>query len=528
MRYSTQFERTAAYGMNAAIATSHPLASQVGLQLLREGGNAVDAAIAAVAVLGVVEPGMTGIGGDCFVLYAPAGTGRVIALNGSGTAPAAASLDYFKARGITTIGAESPNAVTIPGAVDSWCRLAGDHGTRGIDALLAPAIALAEDGHPVHQRVALDWEAETPRLRASEAAAAVFLPGGRTPRAGDVFRQPQLAATLRAIARQGRAAFYEGPIAAEMTAVLRRQGGLHTLEDFAGFRAEYVEPIEMVYQDHRILECPPNGQGVAALMLLNVLARCGLGDPGLSEADRIHLLAEATKQVYRQRDRLVADPRKVAVPVADMLSAAEADRLRAPIRRDRAARAAFSTEPDHVNTVYLCAVDRDGNAISFINSIFDAWGSTIVAPRAGVLFHNRGQSFRLEAEHPNAIAGGKRPFHTIIPGMAMKDGRAVAPFGVMGGQYQAVGHAAVLSNVLERGMDVQQAIGHPRSFAFDGKLRLEPLIDGSVAADLERRGHVIDRSARPIGGGQAIWIDHARGVLIAGTDPRKDGCSLAY
>src|SRR5215470_7754174 len=209
MRYSTQFERTAAYGMNAAIATSHPLASQVGLQMLREGGNAVDAAIAAVAVLGVVEPGMTGIGGDCFVLYAPAGTGRVIALNGSGTAPAAAALDWFKGRGIATIGAESPHAVTIPGAVDSWCRL-------------APAIALAGEGHPVHQRVALDWEAETPRLSASETAAAVFLPGGRTPRAGDVFRQPQLAATLRAIARQGRAAFYEGPIAAEMTAVLRR------------------------------------------------------------------------------------------------------------------------------------------------------------------------------------------------------------------------------------------------------------------------------------------------------------------
>ena len=503
MRYSPQFERTAVYGMTAAIATSHPLASQVGLQVLREGGNAVDAAIAAVAVLGVVEPGMTGIGGDCFVLYAPAGAGRVIALNGSGTAPAAASLDYFNGRGIATIGPESPHAVTIPGAVDSWCRLAADHGTRGIDALLAPAIALAEGGHPVHQRVALDWEAETPRLRANEAAAAVFLPGGRTPRAGDVFRQPQLAATLRAIASHGRAAFYEGPIAAEMTEVLHRLGGLHTLEDFAGFRAEYVEPIETVYQDHRVLECPPNGQGVAALMLLNVLARCGLGDTGLSEADRIHLLAEATKQVYRQRDRLVADPRRVAVPVADMLSAAEADRLRAPIRLDRAAWAAFSTEPDH-------------------------WGSTIVAPGAGVLFHNRGQSFRLEAGHPNAIAGGKRPFHTIIPGMVMKDDRAVAPFGVMGGQYQAVGHAAVLSSVLERGMDVQQAIGHPRSFAFDGKLRLEPLIDAAVAADLERRGHVLERSERPIGGGQAIWIDHARGVLIAGSDPRKDGCALAW
>jgi gamma-glutamyltranspeptidase/glutathione hydrolase len=188
----------------------------------------------------------------------------------------------------------------------------------------------------------------------------------------------------------------------------------------------------------------------------------------------------------------------------------------------------LSTEPDHINTVYLCAVDRDGNAISFINSIFDSWGSTIVAPDAGVLFHNRGQSFRLEAGHPNVIAGGKRPFHTIIPGMAMKDGRAVAPFGVMGGQYQAVGHAAVLSSVLERGMDVQQAISQPRSFAFDGKLRLEPLIDDAVAADLERRGHVIDRSERAIGGGQAIWIDHARGVLIGGTDPRKDGCALAY
>jgi gamma-glutamyltranspeptidase/glutathione hydrolase len=528
MRYSSQFERTAAFGTTAAIATSHPTASQVGLQMLRAGGNAVDAAIAASAVLSIVEPGMTGIGGDCFVLYAPAGAGRVIALNGSGTAPAAASHDYFQARGIGVIGPESPHAVTIPGAIDSWCRLVADHGTRGIDELLAPAIALAEAGHPVHQRVAWDWQNETGRLRANAAAAAVFLPGGRAPGAGGVFRQPRLAATLRAIASRGRAAFYEGAVAAEMTAVLRSLGGLHTLEDFAGFRAEYVEPIETLYRDHRVLECPPNGQGLAALMLLNVLARCGLGDSGLSEADRIHLLAEATKQVYRQRDRLIGDPRQVAVPVAEMLSATRADQLRAAIRLDRAGEAPAWPEPEHKDTVYLCVVDRDGNAISFINSIFDSWGSTIVAPGCGVLFHNRGQSFRLQADSPNVIAGGKRPLHTIIPGMVMKDGQAVAPFGVMGGQYQAAGHAAFLTNVLERGMDVQQAINHPRSFAFDGKLRLEPLIAEPIAADLERRGHVLERSERPIGGAQSIWIDRGRGVLIAGSDPRKDGCALAY
>ena len=528
MRYSSQFERTATFGMNAAVATSHPIASQVGLQMLRAGGNAVDAAIAASAVLCVVEPGMTGIGGDCFVLYAPAGKGRVIALNGSGTAPAAASLDRLQALGIAKIGPESPHAVTIPGAIDSWCRLAEDHGTKGIGALLAPAIALAEDGHPVHQRVAFDWQNETERLRASPAAAAVFLPGGRTPRAGDVFRQPRLAATLRAIAAGGRAAFYEGAVAAEMTAVLRGLGGLHTVEDFAGYRCEYVEPIETLYKGHRILECPPNGQGLAALMLLNVLARCGLDDGALSEADRIHFQAEAAKLVYHQRDRLIADPRKVAVPVAEMLSDEWADRLRAKIRPDRAGPAPTWPEPAHKDTVYLCAVDRDGNAISFINSVFDSWGSTIVAPQSGVLFHNRGQSFRLQADSPNVIAGGKRPLHTIIPGMAMKGDLAAAPFGVMGGQYQAAGHAAFLSNVLDRGMDVQQAINHPRSFAFDGTLRLEPLVDERTAADLARRGHVLDRSDRPMGGAQSIWIDRRRGVLVAGSDPRKDGCALAY
>ncbi|MGH6933230.1 MAG: gamma-glutamyltransferase family protein, partial [Dongiaceae bacterium] len=394
--------------------------------------------------------------------------------------------------------------------------------------LLQPAIERAENGYLVHPRVALDWANDSDRLAGSPAARAVFMTDGRMPKAGDRHHQPALARTLTRIARDGRAAFYEGPVAAEIVSVLQGLGGLHTEQDFAGQRGEYVEPIRTNYRGYDVYECPPNGQGLAALMILNVLSGYEMSGGKLRVADRIHLLAEATKQVYAVRDACFADPRQADIPVGEFLSEAHAARTRAAIRIDKAAVGVSLGETPHKDTVYLCVVDRDGNAISFINSLFDHFGSAILAPGCGVMLHNRGLSFRLDPAHPNCIAPGKRPMHTIIPGMLVKDGKAVMPFGVMGGHYQAVGHAHLLHNMLDRGRDPQEALDAPRSFAHDGALTLEVNHAPEIFTDLLRRGHRVEWAASPLGGGQAIWIDHQRGLLVGGSDPRKDGCALGW
>lgn len=512
---------------NGMAAASHPVATLAALDILRAGGNAVDAAIAAVAVQGVVDPHMTGIGGDCFVLYVPAGRPPV-ALNGSGHAPAAAALDWFTERGHAAIPDDSPHAVTVPGAVDAWCRLSADHGRLGLDRVLQPAIRAAEDGFVVTPRVALDWARYVDRLRTHPGAADQYLPGGGAPAVGDRLRHPALARTLARIAREGRDAFYAGAVADEIVATLARLGGHHAAKDFAGQAAEYVAPIAAEYRSYTLQECPPNGQGLAALIIARILDGFDLRGPGLSECDRIHLPAEATKAAYRQRDLLVADPAHHAFAIDEILSDRFIDALRAPINLERAREPAAYDGPAHRDTAYVCVVDRDRNAVSFINSLFHAFGSGIYAPGAGVLLHNRGAGFRLLAGHPNAIAPGKRPLHTIIPGLLTRQGRTIMPFGVMGGQYQATGHAQILTNMLDRGDDPQAASDRPRSFAFDGVLTLEPTISAAVAAELERRGHRVVIADEPLGGCQAIWIDEARGVLLGGSDHRKDGMALGW
>ena len=520
--------RSEAFASEAMIATSHPLSTATGLAVLREGGNAVDAAIAAVATQCVVEPQMTGIGGDCFALYAPAG-GEVIALNGSGRAPAAASVEALRAAGLTEIPQTSAHAVTIPGAIAAWTLLHQDYGTLPLERLFRDAIGHAENGYPVTQRVALDWTAAESMLSADEHARAVFLPGGHAPREGDRHAQPALGKTLRAIAKDGAAAFYRGAAAEAMVARLKALGGLHTLDDFASGEtaAHYVAPISTRYRGYDVYECPPNGQGVAALMILNILGGFDLGGE-LPLAERIHLHAEATKLAYHHRDILVGDPDHLPRPVETLLSDEAAAALRSRVRRDKAGRPALWDEPEHADTVYLCVVDRDGNAISFINSIFHSFGSTRLEPKTGVLLHSRGFSFRLIDGHPNAIRGGKRPMHTIIPGMLRKDGRTVMPFGVMGGHYQAAGQAAFLSGVLDRGLDLQSAIDAPRSFAFDGVLDVEPTVDAATLERLTALGHRVTIADKPIGGAQAIWIDRERGLLRGGSDPRKDGMALGF
>lgn len=520
--------RSEAMARDAMIATSHPLATAAGLEILAGGGNAVDAAIAACAVQCVVEPAMTGIGGDCFALYAPAG-GPVVALNGSGRAPAAASAARLRDQGLREIPRVGPHAVTVPGAVAAWCRLHRDHGRLPFARLFERAVDYAEAGFPVTARVAQDWADAAPLLAAQPGSRAVFLPDGEAPKPGERRRQPLLGRRLREIAEGGAEAFYRGETAKKLVAFLNALGGPHSLEDFAEAAegADYAEPIARSYRGVEVLECPPNGQGLAALLILSILEGFELG-PELPMAERVHLHAEATKLAYHHRDALLCDPAFAEVPVAELLSEATAAVLRGRIDRRRAGRPALWNEPEHKDTVYLCAVDREGNAVSFINSLFHGFGSTLTDPQSGVLLHSRGTSFRLLQDHPNALAPRKRPLHTIIPGLLRRDGEVLAPFGVMGGHYQAAGHAWFLSNLLDRGQDLQQALAEPRSFAFGGKLEVEPTLGEAVLAELAALGHELAPRPTPLGGGQAIWIDREAGVLRGASDHRKDGCALGF
>jgi gamma-glutamyltranspeptidase / glutathione hydrolase len=524
--------RSPVYATHGMAATSMPAATLTALDVLRSGGNALDAAVAAVAVLCVIEPQSTGIGGDCFCLYAPAGAGRVIALNGSGRAPAAATIDWYEKQGITAIDNVSAHAVTVPGAIGAWETLLKAHGRKELHELLQPAISYAAEGWPVHQKVAWDWKRLEAKLRNN--GAHHFLPGGMAPNAGDIFEQQALAETLRAIARHGAKAFYEGPIAADMVATLRARGGLHTEEDFAtGLHgAEFVEPIALNWRGHDVFQCPPNGQGIVALMILGMLGGLKSAGDGPLGALRYHRHIEAARLAYRDRDAFVADPSQASVPVKKLLSPEYLGGLRALIDDAKTLpqlpAAGEALLPPHKDTVYLCVVDKDGNACSFINSLFEGFGSAILAEKSGVMLQNRGFGFRVERGHPNCIAPRKRPMHTIIPGMVMKDGEAVMPYGVMGGHFQPMGHSLFLTNLLEYGLDIQEAIDLPRLFPLRGKVQIEHGIPLDICDRLARLGHELETVERPHGGGQAIWIDRRRGVLVGGSEPRKDGLALGY
>ena len=519
--------KSVAMARNAMVATSHPQATLAALDVLRAGGNAVDAAIAAVALQCVIDPHMTGIGGDCFALYAPKGRDP-IALNGSGRAPKGASLEKLRGLGLSAIPEDSPHAVTIPGAVDAWCRLSNAYGRLGLPTSLRPAIAAAEEGFLITPRVSHDFARFGHRLNPYPDAVAHYLPGGKAPAIGQQMTNPMLADTLRRIAEHGPRGFYEGPVAEDIVATLRGLGGFHTLEDFAGYASFETQPIAATYRDFEILECPPNGQGLAALIIARILDGFDLSSSALSEADRIHLLAEATKAAYRLRDIHIADPAAMTHSVDELLAEPFIAQLRARISMDRASAAEDFDIPVHRDTVYVAVVDADGNAISLINSLFFPFGSGIYAKKSGVLLQNRGTGFSLTPGHDNAIAPSKLPFHTIIPGLLRRNGQTVMPFGVMGGQYQATGHIHFLSQILDRGFDIQQASDQPRSFYTQAAIQLETTISEAVKADLEARGHRTTYSSLPLGGCQAIWIDKERDILWGASDHRKDGIALGY
>ncbi len=516
------------YASEGMIACPTPQAALAGFDVLRDGGNAVDAAISAIATASVVESAQSGLAGDCFALVAVEGH-PVRAFNGSGRAPAGLSAEFLLERGIFTIGRTTPHAVTIPGAVDAWCQLHRDYGLLPFDRLLAPAIRYAEDGYIVQPRVAFDWAESAHLLMESDSAQAIFMPNGHAPRAGDRHHQPLLGATLRSIAAHGRDAFYLGPIAEDIVEFLRSRGGQHALSDFAEHRGEYLDPIQTRFFGHDVYECPPNGQGLAALLLLNLLRSLQVAELPLDSPTGIHLLAEATKIAFAMRDQVICDPAFVPFVMSEWLSDATADHLAAHIDREAAAAPIAETiVPSHDDTSYVCVVDRHNCAVSLINSIYSDFGSTLMAPKSGVLLQNRGCGFRVSPGHPNCVAPRKRPLHTIIPGMVMRDGRPVMPFGVVGGHYQVVGHAQLLHGVLAEGSDVQTTLNRSRSFCLDGTLQLETTHAAETFKILSSMGHRVVPAASPLGGGHAIWVDHERGVLIGGTDSRRDGCVLGH
>jgi gamma-glutamyltranspeptidase / glutathione hydrolase len=518
--------RSAVYASNGMCATSHPLAAKTAIDLLQAGGNAVDAAIGAAILLGICEPQMTGIGGDCFALIKPAGSETILGLNGSGRAPAALQGAELRDRGLSTVPPSGVEAVTIPGAVDAFCTMSQDHGRLSLSEVLAPAITYAENGVPVAPRVQFDWASGAARL--SGAARQFYLNQGAVPEVGEMFRHPQQAEVLRRIARDGRDGFYGGEVARDMVDSLRALGGLHTLEDFAATSCDYVTPLRGSYKGTDLVELPPNGSGATAILMANMLAQFDLAGMAPFGVQRAHIEAEIAKLAYDTRNRLLADADHTT-RLAHMLAPETAVSLAALIDPARAmASAAPLSESIHKDTVYLTVVDRDGMAVSLIYSIFHSFGSGIASDRFGVLFQNRGAGFTLEAGHPNEINGGKRPMHTIIPGMLCHEGRLVMPFGVMGGAYQPNGHIRFLSNMVDFKLQPQAAIDAPRSFSYEGVMTVERGYSDAVRAGLADLGHVVKVPDGPIGGAQAIWIDHESGVLMGASDPRKDGCALGY
>jgi gamma-glutamyltranspeptidase/glutathione hydrolase len=521
---------------HGAACTSQPLASAAALAMLRAGGNAIDAAVTAAAVQGVVEPYNTGIGGDCLMLAWTARERKLHALNGTGRAPARATLDEYRRRGLAEVPPLGILAVTVPGAVDAWCEALERLGTRTLADVLAPAIAYAEDGFPVSEVIAREWGLV---VRAgwlgNDDARRCFAPGGEPPGLGQLVRLPELARTLRLLADGGRDAFYRGEIADRLARFSAANDGLLTRDDLEAHRSTWVEPLTTSYRGHRLVEMPPSTQGIAALIALNVLECFDVPALAPGGADALHLRIEAMKLAFADRGRFVADPEHVAVPVAGLLDKGYARERARLIDRSRALPGAAPGTPALASeTVYLTVADAEGNVVSFINSLFGAFGSGLVAGDTGIALQNRGRGFVLDPAHPNCIAPGKRPFHTLIPAMLLDDAGPRVSFGVMGGDVQAQGHLQVVSNLVDHELNVQEALDAPRFHVLAGnEVALEDEFPSSVKQRLLELGHAVSDPIAALlrggfGGGQAIAIDPATGCYWAASDRRKDGCAVGY
>ena len=537
--------RSPVLARNGVIATSQPLASAAGLQVMQQGGNAIDAAVTAAAVLAVVEPTMTGIGGDVFALVYDAKAKQLRALNSSGRAGAKADADMLLAKGEPDMPGAGVYTITVPGALAGWAELLEKHGTISLARALEPAIRYARDGYPVAEMVADEWEGGARKMAQDPASAAVFLPNGRAPKTGEVFRNPDLAKTLEQVAKGGRDVFYKGAIAKAIAADIERRGGFITAADLAAHKADWVEPIGTNYRGYDVYEMPPNTQGFVALEMLNILEGFDIKSLGHNSAEYLHLLVEAKRIGFADRSTYLADFDHVPPHVLKALISKEyaatrrkeidPSRAAAGYKPGRFAAGTASPDPgaffdgrDRGDTIYLAAADGQGNAISFINSLFGTFGSGVVVPGTGVVLHNRGSGFTLEKNHPNRLAPGKRPFHTLVPAFIMKDGKPLMPFGVMGGDNQAQAHAQIVVNIVDFGMNVQDAGDAARVRHGGEGLAVESGIGEAIRAGLIKRGHEIRDGRGAMGGYQAVFIDPKTGVLMGGSDPRKDGLAIGW
>ncbi len=533
--------RAPLHAKTAAAATSHPLASCEALAVLRAGGSAADAAIAAATVLAVAEPHMTGVGGDCFALVLAPAQNAPAALNGSGWTPKAETGEDKN-----PVGETSPRAVTVPGAVAAWKKLHNRFGKLPWRGLFTAAIRYAAEGCPVAKRVAHDWQESAEKLQQHPETAALFLPGGKPPNEGELHRQPQLAQTLAAIADDGGRSFYRGAIAQEITATLQEKGGVHQLSDFAEYRPQWQTPLAGEYRNWQIWQCPPNTQGATVLLMLAAMAQTPDWQT-LPPPARAVRFANITRLAYHWRDNNIGDDRH-SPPCHSRESGNPAVNNNNPdntithyhqtIKKEaaRIAKAAAKNEipnipppppaAEHKDTVYLAAIDANGLCVSFINSLFHPFGSGILAPKSGVLLHSRGSSFVPEPGHPNCIAPRKRPLHTIIPAIA-KRGEETAAFGVMGGHFQAAGQAWFLNKWLDEGCDLQQAMDAPRFFNYPDRIHAEPFLGEDIITALQKTGNKIEFRKAPLGGGQAVH-KKANGTITAASDPRKPGIPVGY
>src|SRR5436309_334508 len=525
--------RSMAMSTRGIVAAENPLAAQAGAVVLARGGHAVDAAIAANAVMGLVPPMMNGVGGDLFAIVHDVSTGTVHGLNASGWSPAGATIEFLTSRGLTTMPQTGIHSVTVPGAVSGWMALHEKFGRASIDTILSAAIAHAENGLPVSEITALEWLGSVPALQVDRSATALYLPGGRSPAAGDLFRNPDLARTLRAIARDGGDAFYRGEIAKRILTCCAEQGGAHSAADLVDYKAEWVAPLMTNYRGWDVYEIPPNSQGIAALVMLNILEGLPLGEMGRGTVETLHAMIEAKKLAYADMLRHVGDPRFAKVPVEAILSKAYARQRAALIDPRRAAENVDAGPlPTHGgDTTYLCVVDAVGNIVSLIQSNFANFGSGVVADVYGFALQSRGGLFSFDRSHPNALQPRKRPLQTVIPGFMKRD-HLSAGFGVMGGWNQPQAHVQVISNIVDHGLNIQQALEAPRfvKLTFAGTdVMLESRFPEDLRRGLAERGHEIDLQgefSNMVGGGQAVMHDARARVNYGGSDPRKDGAAI--
>jgi gamma-glutamyltranspeptidase / glutathione hydrolase len=527
--------RSMVISQNGIVASESPLASQAGVRILESGGNAVDAAIATNATMGVVAPMMNGMGGDLFAIVYDARANILYGLNASGWAPKALTIDALHKQGLRDMPKQGVNTITVPGAVEGWQKLADKFGRKKLADDLAPAIQTAKNGYPITEWVALYWAESVDYLRGDSEAAKVYLPNDHPPKLGAIFRNPDLAWSLQQVADHGRDAYYKGEISKRILETIKRHGGVMTAQDLAEFCAEWVEPISTTYRDWTVYEIPPNGQGLAALLMLNIMETFPFGqkDWGFGSTNALHTMIEAKKLAYADLIKYIGDPRGQELPVKTLLS------------KDHTTDRAKLIDPDHANcevptgtlpgagdTTYLTVVDREGNMVSLIQSNFAGFGSGIVAPGTGFALQNRGALFNLDSNSPNGLAGHKRPIHTIIPGFAQKGDTQVA-FGIMGGWNQSQAHAQFIANVVDYKMNIQAALEAPRftKLTFEGcDVQMENRISGKVREELIAKGHQIQVKgpfSSVVGGGQAVMRDFANGVNYGASDPRKDGQAVA-